>query len=1237
VPTETTLPKVGDRVGSFEILGTLGSGGMGAVYLASDLRLDRLVALKILPPELTHDTDVVARFEQEGRATARLDHENIARVYTLGSDRGLHFIAFEYIQGTTIRQLLEERQVCSIEQTVGIALQICEALVHASRRGVVHRDIKPSNIIVTPAGRAKLVDMGLARSFERGARDAGLTQSGMTLGTFDYISPEQARDPRDVDVRSDLYSLGCTLFHMLTGRPPFPEGTVLQKLLQHQEEPAPDPRTLSPQVPSDFADAVLKLMEKDRDQRFQRPEDLARSLSAVANRLGLPQMGHVEFATQPLQNWERHLIWALPVLGLVVVLAFILMMNQNDEGRALRPDTAIAAGAARPEEADRRPSDQPQPQPNSQADSPLERPGLERSVGSSESLADAIRNAPSGATLLLTDDGPYEVDPQVIDEARLGESGRDLTIKSVARSRPVVMSSAAIPNGGTTALLAFTGGRVRLEGLEFQLAPAKGHSANVAVLANNVQLSVTRCLFRGASSQPVGEASALLVRSGAKLAGELPASTRLAASAIGPGLDGMFSPHGPLAWFDNSASSSVVRVQLALRHLSVIAGDAPVLRFHKTAARVLLENSVIAAASEGKATLVASDLPNRLDWVGRENLYGRVGLYVQSTGDPPQTDRIASFNSWANAAGSIREMRSLATDAHVWAQSDPLSWLPGNEFTRAYELDRFAPALGSRQGPRGMVPRFNTMLAEIQESARGFLPPGRRLSTSTPSEISDSKTKSDVADTSKSTTGGGLSLVTNASPNDVSASGLTPPTHAGSSTTELPPMIPVTTSPMPGAAAQPMAEAAEPDQESTEAVLRSAAAAAAFPPKATLDASSISTTVERSNGANGLNALGLNSNNSPRPKTASAAPISTPGDLHNALVELAPKGGTLRFAADARLEVAAIDLPRGRWTFVAEPGIARPRLTFAPEVRPFAFSNEPSSLFRLGSGVQLEVRDIDFVLAPKAAPLGRWAAFLVAPGSDLVLTRCTVTSNPPNNKPDAARTSVIQVSGAGEQANSVATFSARIDDCLIRTAGNILDVSTGLRAECGITNSILACEGSVLHARGAPRGHAPEPLKLVLRQCAIRALAGLVWLETSTQEAEIPLAEVNARESILTTGSTGTPLLRIEGQNALDELRDRISWEGHGVVYHQIETYRRDDSAQAGTTPLGFRRLSWQVAVGPREDAAFHGDAGFVRAWPAERGTWTTTPEDFRLAPTSPVPMAGPQIDRIPAPPRIDL
>ena len=164
-------------------------------FVRLDTKLDRHVALKLLPPDQAADGEVVQRFYQEGRSAAQLDHENIARVYSIGQDGCFHHIAFEYIEGATIRQRVEESGPLPVAEAVDFALQIAHALVHASERGVVHRDIKPSNIIITPQGGAKLVDMGLARRFERGG-DRGLTQSGMTLGTFDYISPEQARDPR---------------------------------------------------------------------------------------------------------------------------------------------------------------------------------------------------------------------------------------------------------------------------------------------------------------------------------------------------------------------------------------------------------------------------------------------------------------------------------------------------------------------------------------------------------------------------------------------------------------------------------------------------------------------------------------------------------------------------------------------------------------------------------------------------------------------------------------------------------------------------------------------------------------------------------------------------------------------------------------------------------------------------------------------------------------------------------
>ncbi len=191
-PATIPLPVPGDLIDTFLLEEAIGAGGMGAVFRALDTRLERQVALKLLPPDQASDEEVVRRFYQEGRSAARLDHENIARVYSIGQDGHVHYIAFEYIEGVTIRHRVEESGPLPVAETVDIALQIAHALVHASQRGVVHRDIKPSNIILTPFGRAKLVDMGLARRFERGS-DHGLTQTGMTLGTFDYISPEQAR------------------------------------------------------------------------------------------------------------------------------------------------------------------------------------------------------------------------------------------------------------------------------------------------------------------------------------------------------------------------------------------------------------------------------------------------------------------------------------------------------------------------------------------------------------------------------------------------------------------------------------------------------------------------------------------------------------------------------------------------------------------------------------------------------------------------------------------------------------------------------------------------------------------------------------------------------------------------------------------------------------------------------------------------------------------------------------
>src|SRR6266446_2536450 len=275
----------GRRLAHFELIEPIGVGGMAAVIRARDTQLDRYVALKILPPEMAVDEENVRRFNQEARAAAKLDHENIARVFYCGEDQRLHFIAFEYVEGENLRTILEKRGRLPVPEAVRYMLQIAAGLEHAASRGVVHRDIKPSNIIITPNGRAKLVDMGLARSLEP-HHDGALTQSGVTLGTFDYISPEQAIEPREADVRSDIYSLGCTFYHALTGRPPVPEGTAAKKLHHHQQVAPVDPRQLNPEIPDEVAAILARMMAKDPKARYQRPEHLVQHLLAAAQKLG---------------------------------------------------------------------------------------------------------------------------------------------------------------------------------------------------------------------------------------------------------------------------------------------------------------------------------------------------------------------------------------------------------------------------------------------------------------------------------------------------------------------------------------------------------------------------------------------------------------------------------------------------------------------------------------------------------------------------------------------------------------------------------------------------------------------------------------------------------------------------------------------------------------------------------------------------------------------------------------
>jgi serine/threonine protein kinase len=351
----------GRKLAHFELLEPIGVGGMAAVIRAMDTQLDRTVALKVLPPEMATDAENVRRFHQEARSAAKLDHENIARVFYCGEDQKLHFIAFEFVEGENLRTLFDKRGPLPVPEAIHYMLQIATGLAHAAARGVVHRDIKPSNIIISPNGRAKLVDMGLARMAETKS-EQGLTHSGVTLGTFDYISPEQALEPRDADVRSDIYSLGCTFYHVLTGHAPVPEGTAAKKLHHHQHEAPLDPRELNPAIPDDLAAILARMMAKDPEARYQRAEHLVQHLLLAAQKLGIapPTPEGAVFADPPLPNPPRTRPLLVAGLAAMTLLTAILFLGRDRGNRSVNLFPVAANGKAQQKDGRTAP-DQPRP------------------------------------------------------------------------------------------------------------------------------------------------------------------------------------------------------------------------------------------------------------------------------------------------------------------------------------------------------------------------------------------------------------------------------------------------------------------------------------------------------------------------------------------------------------------------------------------------------------------------------------------------------------------------------------------------------------------------------------------------------------------------------------------------------------------------------------------------------------------------------------------------------------
>ena len=275
--------RTAQEIPGYRIIRKLGSGAMAHVFMATQLSLDRVVAIKVLPPSLSESAEYVERFYKEGKAAAKLNHPNIVQAIDVGEAGGYHYFVMEYVEGHTLHDEIVENtkagKVFSEKDALRIIIQVARALEHAHKQGLIHRDVKPKNIMVTNEGVIKLADMGLARVADD--VKAAQAEAGRAFGTPYYISPEQIRGEVDIDLRADIYSLGATLYHMITGKVPFDGPTPSAVMVKHLKEPLIPPDHINTTLSAGIGEVVEVMMAKDRDQRYASTSDLLLDLEAI--------------------------------------------------------------------------------------------------------------------------------------------------------------------------------------------------------------------------------------------------------------------------------------------------------------------------------------------------------------------------------------------------------------------------------------------------------------------------------------------------------------------------------------------------------------------------------------------------------------------------------------------------------------------------------------------------------------------------------------------------------------------------------------------------------------------------------------------------------------------------------------------------------------------------------------------------------------------------------------------
>ncbi|MCC7062058.1 MAG: serine/threonine protein kinase [Planctomycetes bacterium] len=316
-----------------EILDRVGAGAMGTVFKARHKKLNRIVALKVLKPSLARDGRYVDRLRREARIVASLNDPHIVTGYDLGEEGGYHFFVMEFVEGKSLRALLVEWGIFAEEYVLKVGQQVAQALDHAYQRGVIHRDIKPGNILIDEHGSVKLTDMGLAK----GPADMTLTRDGATVGTPQYISPEQARNPQDVDVRSDLYSLGATLYHMATGVPPFRGDTMAELITKVLHDVPVPPNELNPALSEGLSLVLRKLLAKDLRVRYQTPGELLQDIDRVQRSLP-PEVDPARLAAVE-ERRSSLLLSSLAVLAVAGLLGGAVWIGMQFRGDPAQPPT----------------------------------------------------------------------------------------------------------------------------------------------------------------------------------------------------------------------------------------------------------------------------------------------------------------------------------------------------------------------------------------------------------------------------------------------------------------------------------------------------------------------------------------------------------------------------------------------------------------------------------------------------------------------------------------------------------------------------------------------------------------------------------------------------------------------------------------------------------------------------------------------------------------------------------